>query len=214
MQVDKYLNDGSPPVIVSKRFNMIMVGYWTASVRHRRRHHRHHCHCHRHHPRRRRRLAGGGGGGPPPPLPARPPARPLPCNPACPPRMALHTWPCAYRSSLCLVQALPTVAGDLCLDHFVPGLFGAITEPPRRRQQGHERRFHARGGGVARQEKASKLARRWPPSVDSLAGGSRATCTCTCTCRTSCVSLSFMHMYMCVCSVCMRTADYTITNAG
>ena len=55
MQVDKYLNDGSPPVIVSKRFNMIMVGYWTASVRHRRRHHRHHCHCHRHPHRRRRR---------------------------------------------------------------------------------------------------------------------------------------------------------------
>jgi hypothetical protein len=30
--VDKYLNDGSPPVIVSKRFDPIMVGYWAASA--------------------------------------------------------------------------------------------------------------------------------------------------------------------------------------
>ena len=95
MQVDEFLNDGSPPVIVSKRFDPIRVGYWAATVRSRRRRH-HHYHRHRRHFRHRRHL----------------PALHLPARPAHPPTAlqsrlpAAHGGtrtarePCTYRSRL------------------------------------------------------------------------------------------------------------------
>ena len=102
MQVDEYLNDGSPPVIVSKHFDPIRVGYWAATVRSRcRRHHHYHSprrrFRHRRHFRHRRRYRRC-----PPARPPCPSAHRLAIQPARRSRRYAHgsREPCTYRSRL------------------------------------------------------------------------------------------------------------------